>query len=413
VTGSDSGRTAAASATARPSQCEESRAEGPKGKLALVSDAWAPQVNGVVRTLQTTAQMLEARGWAVTAITPDRFRSLPCPTYPEIRLALTAPGAVGRLIEASGAQAVHIATEGPLGLAARAHCIRNGRPFTTSFHTRFPDYLHARFRLPPATSWRYLRWFHGPARAVLVATPRLADELASHGLHRTRIWSRGVDLSQFRPGLPMPEAYAGLPRPILLNVGRVAVEKNIEAFLEAPAPGTKVIVGDGPALADLRQRFPQALFLGALQGEALARAYGGADIFVFPSRTDTFGLVLVEAMASGLPVAAYPVPGPLDVVGGSDAGVLHDDLSAAIEGALRIPRAAALAQSRGFSWEAAVSQFEAAIGECQLAGAPGVCATPGWPMKLDTSRPSASSMAGCGGADVPCRMLARSTPTNA
>ncbi len=356
--------------------------------LALVSDAWAPQVNGVVRTLQTTAQLLGERGWQITAITPDRFRSMPCPTYPEIRLALTMPGSVGRMIEASGAQAVHIATEGPLGLAARAHCIRHDRPFTTSFHTRFPDYLHTRFHLPPAASWRYLRWFHGPARAVLVATPRLADELAGHGLLRTRLWSRGVDLSQFRPGLPPPEAYAGLPRPILLNVGRVAVEKNIQAFLQAPAPGTKVIVGDGPALAELRQRFPEARFLGALQGEELARAYSGADLFVFPSRTDTFGLVLVEAMASGLPVAAYPVPGPLDVVAGSDAGVLHEDLSSAIKSALRIPRAAALAHSRGFSWEAAVSQFEAAIGECQLAGAAVRQAPAGRPAKPGTSRPA-------------------------
>jgi glycosyltransferase involved in cell wall biosynthesis len=332
--------------------------------LALVSDAWAPQVNGVVRTLQTTSALLQERGWTVTPITPDRFRSLPCPTYPEIRLALSAPGAVGRLIQDSGAGAVHIATEGPLGLAARRHCLRVGRPFTTSFHTRFPDYLNARFGLPTSISWRFLSWFHGPARAVLAATPRLADELASHGITQTRIWSRGVDLSQFRAGLPAPSAYAALVRPILLNVGRVAVEKNIEAFLEAKSPGTKVVVGDGPALAELRARFPDALFLGALSGEALARAYSGADLFVFPSRTDTFGLVLVEAMAAGLPVAAYPVAGPLDVVGTSGAGALHDDLSVAIDRALRIPRAAAIQHGQRFSWEAAVSQFEAAVADC-------------------------------------------------
>ena len=360
----DNGGKAAASATARPSQCEESRAKGPQHRLALVSDAWAPQVNGVVRTLQTTARLLGQRGWEVTPVTPDRFRSLPCPTYPEIRLAMLAPGAVGRMIEDSGAEAVHIATEGPLGLAARRHCLKRGRPFTTSFHTRFPDYLHARFRLPTEASWAYLRWFHGPAAAILVATPRLAEELAGQGLSQTRLWSRGVDLAHFRPGLPAPAAYAGLPRPILLNVGRVAVEKNIEAFLRADVPGTKVVVGDGPALAELKARFPQALFLGALSGEALASAYAGADLFVFPSRTDTFGLVLVEAMASGLPVAAYPVAGPLDVVGDSGAGVLDEDLSAAIAGALRIPRSAALAQSRSFNWDAAVSQFEAAICDC-------------------------------------------------
>lgn len=333
-------------------------------RLVLVSDAWAPQVNGVVRTLQTTARLLERRGWEVTTITPDRFRSLPCPTYPEIRLARPPRGAVGAMIEAASPCAIHIATEGPLGLAARAHALKTDRPFTTSFHTRFPDYLHARFRLPTAISWRYLRWFHGPARSVLVATPGLAAELGTHGLVHTRLWSRGVDLAQFRPGLPAPDAYQGLPRPILLNVGRVAVEKNIEAFLETDAPGSKVVVGDGPALAELKARYPDVLFTGALSGEALASAYAGADLFVFPSRTDTFGLVLVEAMASGLPVAAYPVPGPLDVVGSSGAGVLDQDLSVAIARALRIPRAAALARAGDFSWEAAASQFEAAVTDC-------------------------------------------------
>jgi glycosyltransferase involved in cell wall biosynthesis len=333
-------------------------------RLVLVSDAWSPQVNGVVRTLQTTAALLEARGWEVTAITPDRFRSAPCPTYPEIRLALARPGHIGNLIEAADADAVHIATEGPLGLAARRHCLRVGRHFTTSFHTRFPDYLHSRFRLPRGLSWRYLRWFHGPAHAVLVATPRLAAELNGHGIAQTRLWSRGVDLAQFRPGGPLPDAYRGLARPLLLNVGRVAVEKNIEAFLEAEAPGTKVVVGDGPALAELQQRYPDARFLGSLQGEALARAYAGADLFVFPSRTDTFGLVLIEALASGVPVAAYPVHGPLDILEGSSAGVMDEDLSVAIRRALLIPRAAAVQRGREFSWDAAVSQFEAAIRDC-------------------------------------------------
>lgn len=332
--------------------------------LCLVSDAWAPQVNGVVRTLGTTCQLMEARGWSITAITPDRFRSAPCPTYPEIRLAFAAPGAVGRLIEDSEATAVHIATEGPLGLAARAHCLKLGRPFTTSFHTRFPDYLHARFRLPTGWSWAFLRWFHGAAGATLVATPRLSAELASHGITRTRLWSRGVDLARFRPGLAPLPAYAGLPRPILLNVGRVAVEKNIAAFLDTPAPGSKVVVGDGPALSELRARYPHVHFLGAMAGEDLARAYAGADLFVFPSRTDTFGLVIIEALASGLPVAAYPVHGPADILDCGHAGVMHDDLGIAIAEALRIPRAAALHRARDFSWDAAVSQFEAAIREC-------------------------------------------------
>ncbi|MFQ3664541.1 MAG: glycosyltransferase family 1 protein [Sphingomonadaceae bacterium] len=333
-------------------------------RLALVTDAWTPQVNGVVRTLSTTATLLEERGGDVLVIAPDRFPSVPCPTYPEIRLALARPGAIGRLIEAHGANAVHIATEGPLGLAARRHCLRVGRSFTTSFHTRFPDYVEARIGLPARLSWRYLAWFHRRARAILVATPSLAAELAGHGLPQTRIWSRGVDLDQFRPGLPPPEAYARLERPILLNVGRVAVEKNLEAFLSLETPGSKVVVGDGPALPALKARFPAVHFLGALSGEALARAFSGADLFVFPSRTDTFGLVLVEAMASGLPVAAYPVPGPLDVVGHSGAGALDEDLGRAIAKAMRIPRAAAIAHAREFTWDAAVSQFEAAIEDC-------------------------------------------------
>jgi glycosyltransferase involved in cell wall biosynthesis len=333
-------------------------------RLALVTDAWMPQVNGVVRTLATTVEKLEAKGAQILLVTPDRFRSLPCPTYPEIRLAFTRPGTVGRMIEAFGANAVHLATEGPLGLAARRHAIRRGRPFTTSFHTRFPDYVAARFGVPEAWGWRYLRWFHTPARAILVATPTLAAELHAHGLEQTRLWSRGVDLAQFRAGLPAPDAFRGLPRPILLSVGRVAVEKNLEAFLALDVPGTKVVVGDGPALPGLRARYPEAHFLGALAGESLARAYAGADLFVFPSRTDTFGLVLVEAMASGLPVAAYPVPGPLDVVGDSGAGALDADLGRAVMRALRIPRAAAIAEARRFSWDAAVAQFETAIRDC-------------------------------------------------
>jgi glycosyltransferase involved in cell wall biosynthesis len=336
-------------------------------RLALVTDAWAPQVNGVVRTLSTTVDMLRARGAEVLVISPDQFRSVPMPSYPEIRLALTTVRTVGRMIEAHGANAVHIATEGPLGLAARRHCLRGGRPFTTSFHTRFPDYVAARTGLSPSAGWRYLRWFHGPARAILVATPSLAAELHAHGLRQTRPWSRGVDLSAFRPGLPAPEAYRDLPRPILLNVGRVAVEKNLEAFLSLDVPGTKVIVGDGPALAGLKARYPAAHFLGAMTGEALARAYAGADLFVFPSLTDTFGLVLIEAMASGLPVAAYPVQGPIDVVADSGAGVLDADLGVAVLGALRVPRAAAVARAQAFSWDAAVDQFEAAIGDCLLA----------------------------------------------
>ena len=335
----------------------------PNPALLLVTDAWAPQVNGVVRTLETTVRLLRARGWSVDIISPDRFLNLPCPTYPDIRLALAGSRRVGALLAAGHGAAVHIATEGPLGWAARRHCLGTGRPFTTSFHTRFPDYVAARFGVPRRWSWAALRRFHAPARAILTATPTLAAELAGHGLAQTRPWSRGVDLSLFRPGLPLPAGWESLPRPILLSVGRVAVEKNLPAFLALDVPGTKVVVGDGPALPALKARFPDALFTGALEGEALARAYSGADLFVFPSRTDTFGLVLVEAMASGLAVAAYPVPGPLDVVADSGAGVLDEDLGRAVTAALRIPRAAALARAADFSWDRAVDQFAAAIDE--------------------------------------------------
>ncbi len=344
-------------------------------RVTLVSDAWTPQVNGVVRTLTTTVAHLQARGHVVQTITPDRFVSVPCPTYPEIRLALTHPLAIGRLIAGFRPEAVHIATEGPLGWLARGWCRKRGVPFTTSFHTRFPDYVAARTGLSPAFLWRVLARFHAAARNILVATPRLAAELAGHGLTRTRPWSRGVDLEQFRPDIAPPAAYAGLARPILLSVGRVAVEKNIAAFLSADVVGTKIVVGDGPALGGMRARFPHAVFLGALAGEALAAAYAGADVFVFPSLTDTFGLVMVEALASGVPVAGFPVPGPLDIVGAdgrgtvagwsAPVGAVDSDLAAAITRAIAARRDDCAAYARHFRWEACVDQFVAALAEVE------------------------------------------------
>ena len=344
-------------------------------RLTLVSDAWSPQVNGVVRTLTTTVALLEARGHVVQTITPDRFVSVPCPTYPEIRLALTTPYRVGALIAGFRPEAVHIATEGPLGWLARGWCVKRGVPFTTSFHTRFPEYVAARTGLSPAYLWRVLARFHASARHILVATPRLAAELAAHGLTATRLWSRGVDLGQFKPAVAPPAAYAGLARPIMLSVGRVAVEKNIAAFLAADVPGTKVVVGDGPALAALRARFPAAVFLGSLAGEALAAAYAGADVFVFPSLTDTFGLVMIEALASGVPVAGFPVAGPLDVVGADGCGTVagwtarvgavDGDLAAAIGVALTADRAACAAYAAHFRWEACVDQFVAGLAEVE------------------------------------------------
>lgn len=330
-------------------------------RIALVSDAWAPQVNGVVRTLATTVARVRALGHAVETITPDQFATLPCPSYPEIRLALGARAGIARRLAMFAPEAVHIATEGPLGWAARHWCLTHAMPFTTSFHTRFPDYLAMRTRLPADLFWPLVRRFHAPATRVFAATPTLSAELESRGLPRTHRWSRGVDTAQFTPDGARHAAFAGLPGPILLHVGRVAVEKNIGAFLALETPGSKVVVGDGPALAALRARHPEVVFLGALHGESLAAAYRSADVLVFPSRTDTFGLVMVEALASGVPVAALPVPGPLDVIGDRPVGVLDEDLSAAVRRALLIDRAACVAEGRRYDWSACTAQFVAGL----------------------------------------------------
>lgn len=340
----------------------ETNTEGPR-RIAIVTDAWAPQVNGVVRTLRATIGELEARGHTVLVISPDRFPSLPCPTYPEIRLALATTGQVGRLFDAFGPSAVHIATEGPLGLAARRHCRRRGWRFTTAYHTQFPAYVAKRTRLPERCFWRYVRWFHAPAEQVMVATASIRAELAAHGLKKVHGWSRGVDLKQFTPRAAPPPAFADLPRPILLYVGRVAVEKNIEAFLETRYVGTKVVVGDGPALSALKARYPTAHFLGAKSGAELAGCYAGADVLVFPSRTDTFGLVMIEALACGTPVAALPVAGPVDIV--TDAvGALSFDLARAIDAALFCERADCAALGSSYSWAAATDQFLAGLVDC-------------------------------------------------
>ncbi len=292
-------------------------------RILIVSDAWEPQVNGVVRTLQATIAELRRAGHEVGVISPDLFRSIPCPSYPEIRLAFAGWRKVGRHIRAFAPQAIHISTEGPLGMAARRWCLKNGFPFTTAYHTRFPDYVAARLPLSPAFVWRFIRWFHRPARHIMVATRSLARELAEQRLGQTMLWERGVDHDLFRPDRAPHPAYADLPRPIQLYVGRVAVEKNVGAFLDIDRPGTKVIVGDGPELTELKAKHPGALFLGKLGGETLAAAYAGADVFVFSSRTDTFGLVVIEALSCGTPVAAYPDPvhRPRD-----GAGALDEDL---------------------------------------------------------------------------------------
>ncbi len=330
-------------------------------RIALVSDAWAPQVNGVVRTLTTTVAQLRSQGHAVDTITPDGFATVSCPTYPEIRLALLAGPALGRRLAAFAPEAVHIATEGPLGWAARRWCLDRGMPFTTSFHTRFPDYLAMRTRLPADWFWPPVRRFHAPAAAVFAATPTLEAELQARGLRQTHRWSRGVDTALFTPGGAALAEYSDIRGPILLCVGRVAIEKNIEAFLRLDVPGTKVVVGEGPALATLRVRYPHVRFLGSLAGERLAAAYRGADVLVFPSRTDTFGLVMIEALASGTPVAAYPVAGPLDVLDGADGGGMHHDLAEAVRGAMTRDPIRCAELGRRYSWAVCTNQFLAGL----------------------------------------------------
>ena len=329
-------------------------------RIALVTDAWSPQVNGVVRTLQAVRTELERMGHRVLVISPDLYGSLPCPTYPEIRLAFATARSVGERIAAFGAEAVHLATEGPLCVAARRWCLRRGRPFTTAYHTQFPEYVSRRTGMPADWFWRYIRWFHAPAEAVLVSTPSIRRMLERQGIHNVKPWGRGVDLAIFHPGALPPAAFAGLPRPIQLYVGRVAVEKNLQAFLGATHAGTKVVVGDGPARADLERRFPDTRFLGSLSGTALAGAYAGADVFVFPSRTDTFGLVIVEALACGTPVAAYPVSGPVDILTPA-TGAMDEDLNQAIADSLGRDRAACRIRGGSFSWEASARQFLEAL----------------------------------------------------
>lgn len=324
--------------------------------IAIVTDAWHPQTNGVVRTLTTTCEILRSWGHEVTVISPDQYKSIPAPTYPEIRLAFTAPGAVGRRLAKIAPEAVHIATEGPLGFAARRYCVARKVPFTTAYHTQFPDYLARRTGLPASLFWPYIRWFHAPAERIMVATETISTQLREQGLNRLTHWSRGVDLACFSQQAPPPPEYAGLPGPILLYVGRVAVEKNIEAFLACDYPGTKVVVGDGPARSALQAKFPEAHFLGKRTGRELAGCYAGADVFVFPSRTDTFGLVMIEALACGTPVAAFPVAGPLDIIT-DDVGALSNDLARAIDAARYCERAACARHAAGYSWEAATQQF--------------------------------------------------------
>ncbi len=325
-------------------------------RVLIVSDAWTPQVNGVVRTLRTISDEMRAMGITVEIIGPDQFNTIPMPSYPEIRLALMPGRKLAKLIDDFAPDALHIATEGPLGMAARKYAKQRKIAFTTAFHTRFAEYLKARTKIPLWITYAWLRKFHGAGSGVMVATQSLRDELTERGFKNVRAWSRGVDLQAFHPE---PRENWNLARPIFAYVGRVAVEKNLRAFLDLKLPGSKLVVGDGPQRKTLEREYPDAHFAGARFGTELAAAYAGADVFVFPSKTDTFGLVVLEALASGLPVAAFPVTGPKDILGESQhpVGALNENLQQAALDALTIDRANCRPHAETYSWTACASRF--------------------------------------------------------
>ena len=327
-------------------------------RVLVATDTWHPHINGVVQTLRELARAAPALGATIAFLTPEGLRSVPLPSYPGLRLAVAQPRTIGRRIVELRPTAIHIATEGPIGLLVRRYCVANALAFTTSFHTRFPEYVAARTPIPQSWTWAALRWFHGAAGGVMAATPALEAELVGRGFDNVMAWPRGVDATLFRP---RPGADLGLPRPVFLTVARLAVEKNLDAFLSLDLPGTKVVVGDGPARTDLSRRFPDAVFLGARRGEDLAHAYAAADVFVFPSRTDTYGLVLLEALASGIPVAAFPVAGPRDVIGNAPVAALNQDLRAACLRALTLSREACRSFALEKSWDASARAFLANV----------------------------------------------------
>jgi glycosyltransferase involved in cell wall biosynthesis len=324
-------------------------------KIALITDAWRPQVNGVVTTLLKTCEELGNLGHSVETFTPDQFRNWPCPGYHEIRLALGCDRRLRERLDRFQPDAIHIATEGPLGLAARRYCRRRGLPYTSSFHTRFAEYIHLRLRFPLAWSYAFLRWFHSGSTRLMAATPTLIEELKGRGFANPVHWSRGVDTDLFRP---RDKGFLGLPRPVFAYAGRVAIEKNIEAFLSLDLPGSKLVIGDGPQREELESRHPDVRFVGYKMGEELAMHLADADVFVFPSLTDTFGLVMLEALACGVPVAAFPVQGPKDVILDERVGCLSADLREAALKALSLDPAECRAYATGYSWTRCARQFE-------------------------------------------------------
>ncbi len=328
-------------------------------KIAILSDAWAPQTSGVVTTLTKMVDGLAASGHEVRVIHPGLFRTLPCPSYPEIRLALFPGRRIARMLDEWRPDAVHLVIEGPIGIAGRNYCVRRGIPFTTCFTTKFPEYVQMRFGVPASLTYRAIRWFHRKAARVFVATPSLETELREHGFENEFArWGRGVDTELFRP---LARDDIDAERPILGYLGRVAVEKNIEAFLDLDVPGTKVVLGGGPALESLRTRYPDVRFFGMLPQARLPGLLSALDVFVFPSRTDTFGIVMIEANACGTPVAAYPVVGPVDVVEEGTNGALDEDLAAAVMRALKLDRAACREFALRHTWARSVEQFEAGL----------------------------------------------------
>lgn len=325
-------------------------------KIAFITDAWHPQINGVVTTIDNTCKSIRAEGGEVLMITPDQFRTIPCPTYPSIKLSILSYPKVKRLLDDYAPDRIHIATEGPLGFAARRYCLKHNLAFTTSFHTLFAEYVNLRLKIPVSWGYNLLRWFHQPASHIMVATKQVETDLISRGFNpdKLRHWSRGVDVDRFKP---RDKQFLSHPRPISMYVGRVAVEKNLAAFLDLPVAGTKVVVGDGPQWHKLQKKYPHVVFTGFQTGELLAKTMAAADVFVFPSKTDTFGIVMLDALACGVPVAAYPVQGPIDVLIDNQTGCMRENLAEAFHAALALNTDDCRQQALRYSWQNCSAQF--------------------------------------------------------
>jgi len=324
-------------------------------RILIATDAWFPQINGVVRTLENTIKELKKMGYEIEVICPSIFKNFPCPLYPEIALSFPKKSIIRNTIEIFKPDHLHIVTEGPIGLAVRKIAIKDKLSFSTSFHTRFPDYLWALAKVPPGIVWRGVKWFHSAAKSTMCPTPSIQKELIERGLKGVKVWTRGIDTSLF---YPRERTFSDHERPILMYVGRVSKEKNIEDFLKLEVAGTKYVVGDGPQKEALSRKYPEAKFLGYRTGDALVETISNGDVFVFPSKTETFGNVMLEALATGMPVAAYPAPGPKDLITNPLHGCISEDLKEAVENALKHGmREECISFARSFSWRNATEQF--------------------------------------------------------